>query len=241
MTTNLPSVYDPFSTEAKWQKFWEEKLLYKADPSKSGEPYSIMIPPPNVTGKLHMGHAFDNTLIDCLVRYHRMKGDNALYLPGTDHASIAVQTIIEKQLKEEGKTRYDLGREKFLERAWEWKAESGGTIVNQLRRLGVSVDWTRERFTMDSGLSKAVLEAFVRLYDDGKIYRGNYLVSWCPASQSAVSDLEVEKKEVDGNYGTSAILSLTVLVIWKWLQPVRKLCLGTLGLRLILATKDTIN
>ena len=198
MTTNLPSVYEPFSTEAKWQKFWEEKLLYKADPSKSGEPYSIMIPPPNVTGKLHMGHAFDNTLIDCLVRYHRMKGDNALYLPGTDHASIAVQTIIEKQLKEEGKTRYDLGREKFLERAWEWKAESGGTIVNQLRRLGVSVDWTRERFTMDSGLSKAVLEAFVRLYNDGKIYRGNYLVNWCPASQSAVSDLEVDQKEVDG-------------------------------------------
>ena len=198
MTSNLPSLYDPFSTEAKWQKFWEEKLLYQADPSKGGKPYSIMIPPPNVTGKLHMGHAFDNTLIDCLVRYHRMKGFNALYLPGMDHASIAVQTIIEKQLKEEGKTRYDLGRDKFLERAWEWKAESGGTIVNQLRRLGVSVDWTRERFTMDSGLSKAVLEAFVRLYDEGKIYRGNYLVNWCPASQSAVSDLEVDQKEVDG-------------------------------------------
>ena len=198
MTSNLPSLYDPFSTEAKWQKFWEEKLLYKADPNKDGEPYAIMIPPPNVTGKLHMGHAFDNTLIDCLVRYHRMKGFNALYLPGMDHASIAVQTIIEKQLKEEGKTRYDLGRDKFLERAWEWKAESGGTIVNQLRRLGVSVDWTRERFTMDEGLSKAVLEAFVRLYDEGKIYRGNYLVNWCPASQSAVSDLEVDQKEVDG-------------------------------------------
>ncbi len=198
MTTNLPSLYDPFSTEAKWQKFWEEKLLYKANPDRDGEPYAIMIPPPNVTGKLHMGHAFDNTLIDCLVRYHRMKGFNALYLPGTDHASIAVQTIIEKQLKEEGKTRYDLGRDKFLERAWEWKAESGGTIVNQLRRLGVSVDWTRERFTMDEGLSKAVLEAFVRLYDEGKIYRGNYLVNWCPASQSAVSDLEVDQKEVDG-------------------------------------------
>ncbi|MEO1433341.1 MAG: valine--tRNA ligase [Cyanobacteria bacterium J06633_8] len=198
MTTNLPSVYDPISTEARWQKFWEEKLLYKADPNRDGEPYSIMIPPPNVTGKLHMGHAFDNTLIDCLVRYHRMKGFNALYLPGTDHASIAVQTIIEKQLKEEGKTRYDLGREKFLQRAWEWKAESGGTIVNQLRRLGVSVDWTRERFTMDEGLSKAVLEAFVRLYNEGKIYRGNYLVNWCPASQSAVSDLEVDQKEVDG-------------------------------------------
>ncbi len=198
MTTNLPSLYDPFSTEAKWQKFWEEKLLYKADPDRNGESYSIMIPPPNVTGKLHMGHALDNTLIDCLVRYHRMKGCNALYLPGTDHASIAVQTILEKQLKEQGKTRYDVGREKFLERAWEWKAESGGTIVNQLRRLGVSVDWTRERFTMDEGLSKAVLSAFVRLYEEGLIYRGNYLVNWCPASQSAVSDLEVDQKEVDG-------------------------------------------
>ena len=198
MTSNLPSVYDPFSTEAKWQKFWEEKLLYKANPDRDTEPYTIMIPPPNVTGNLHMGHAFENTLIDCLTRYRRMKGFNALYLPGTDHASIAVQTILEKQLKEEGKTRYDVGREKFLERAWEWKKESGGTIVNQLRRLGVSVDWTRERFTMDSGLSKAVLEAFVRLYDEGLIYRGNYLVNWCPASQSAVSDLEVDQKEVDG-------------------------------------------
>ncbi|MEM9926806.1 MAG: valine--tRNA ligase [Cyanobacteria bacterium P01_D01_bin.50] len=198
MTTNLPSLYDPFSTEAKWQKFWEEKLLYKVSPKSDGEAYSIVIPPPNVTGSLHMGHAFENTLIDCLTRYHRMKGRNALYLPGTDHASIAVQTILEKQLKQEGKTRYDVGREKFLERAWKWKAESGGTIVNQLRRLGVSVDWTRERFTMDEGLSKAVLEAFVRLYDEGKIYRGNYLVNWCPASQSAVSDLEVDQKEVDG-------------------------------------------
>ncbi|MEB3217099.1 MAG: valine--tRNA ligase [Nostocales cyanobacterium 94392] len=198
MTTNLPSLYEPFSTEAKWQKFWEEKLLYKADLNHNGEPYTIVIPPPNVTGKLHLGHAFDNTLIDCLVRYHRMKGCNALYLPGTDHASIAVQTILDNQLKEEGKTRFDVGREKFLERAWEWKKESGGTIVNQLRRLGVSVDWTRERFTMDEGLSKAVLEAFVRLYDQGLIYRGNYLVNWCPASQSAVSDLEVDQKEVDG-------------------------------------------
>ncbi len=198
MTTNLPSLYDPFSTEAKWQKFWEEKLLYKANTDRGGEPYCIVIPPPNVTGSLHMGHAFENTLIDCLVRYHRMKGRNALYLPGTDHASIAVQTILDNQFKEEGKTRYDVGREKFLERAWEWKKESGGTIVNQLRRLGVSVDWTRERFTMDSGLSKAVLEAFVRLYHEGLIYRGNYLVNWCPASQSAVSDLEVDQKEVDG-------------------------------------------
>ncbi|AFZ00080.1 valine--tRNA ligase [Calothrix sp. PCC 6303] len=196
---NLPSVYEPSATEAKWQQFWEENDIYKADPSKEGESYCIVIPPPNVTGSLHMGHAFDNSLIDTLVRYQRMKGKNALYLPGTDHASIAVQTILEKQLKAEGQTRYDLGREKFLERAWQWKAESGGTIVNQLRRLGVSVDWTRERFTLDAGLSKAVLEAFVQLYEEGLIYRGEYLVNWCPASQSAVSDLEVEQKDTKGN------------------------------------------
>ncbi|NEN93200.1 MAG: valine--tRNA ligase, partial [Okeania sp. SIO3H1] len=195
----LPSKYDAFSTEAKWQKYWEENNTFKADPNHPGDPYCIVIPPPNVTGRLHSGHAFNNSLIDALIRYHRMRGDNALYLPGTDHASIAVQTILERKLKEEGKTRYDIGREKFLERAWEWKAESGGTIVNQLRRLGVSTDWTRERFTLDEGLSKAVIEAFMRLYEEGLIYRGNYLVNWCPASQSAVSDLEVESKEVNGN------------------------------------------
>ena len=196
---NLPSLYDPFSTEAKWQKFWEDNQVYKADPNKSGEPYCIVIPPPNVTGSLHMGHAFESALIDTLVRYHRMQGRNTLWLPGTDHASIAVHTMLEKQLKTEGKTRYGLGREKFLERAWQWKAESEGTILNQLRRLGVSVDWSRERFTLDEGLSKAVVEAFTRLYEEGLIYRGEYLVNWCPASGSAVSDVEVENQEVNGN------------------------------------------
>jgi valyl-tRNA synthetase len=195
----LPSVYDPSTTEAKWQKYWEDNQVYKADPNRGGEPYCIVIPPPNVTGSLHMGHAFESALIDTLIRYHRMKGYNTLWLPGTDHASIAVQTILEKQLKAEGKTRYDLGREKFLERAWQWKAESGGTIVNQLRRLGVSVDWSRERFTLDEGLSRAVLEAFTRLYESGLIYRGKYLVNWCPATQSAVSELEVENQEVNGH------------------------------------------
>ncbi|ABA22592.1 valyl-tRNA synthetase [Trichormus variabilis ATCC 29413] len=197
--TNLPSLYDPFTTEAKWQKFWEENQIYKADPNKDGEPYCVVIPPPNVTGSLHMGHAFESALIDTLVRYHRMQGRNTLWLPGTDHASIAVHTILEKQLKAEGKTRQELGRDKFLERSWQWKAESGGTIVNQLRRLGVSVDWSRERFTLDEGLSKAVAEAFVSLYEEGLIYRGEYLVNWCPATQSAVSDVEVESKEVEGN------------------------------------------
>ncbi|MEJ6486519.1 valine--tRNA ligase [Nostoc punctiforme UO1] len=196
---NLPSLYDPFSTEAKWQKFWEDNQVYKADPNKGGEPYCIVIPPPNVTGSLHMGHAFESALIDTLVRYHRMQGRNTLWLPGTDHASIAVHSMLEKQLKTEGKTRYELGREKFLERAWQWKAESEGTILNQLRRLGVSVDWSRERFTLDEGLSKAVVEAFTRLYEEGLIYRGEYLVNWCPASQSAVSDVEVENQEVNGN------------------------------------------
>ncbi|MCC5626088.1 valine--tRNA ligase, partial [Nostoc sp. CHAB 5715] len=196
---NLPSLYDPFSTEAKWQKFWEDNQVYKADPHKGGEPYCIVIPPPNVTGSLHMGHAFESALIDTLVRYHRMQGRNTLWLPGTDHASIAVHSMLEKQLKTEGKTRYELGREKFLERAWQWKAESEGTILNQLRRLGVSVDWSRERFTLDEGLSKAVIEAFTRLYEEGLIYRGEYLVNWCPASQSAVSDVEVENQEVNGN------------------------------------------
>jgi valyl-tRNA synthetase len=197
--SNLPSLYDPFSTEAKWQKFWEDNQIYKADPNHGGEPYCVVIPPPNVTGSLHMGHAFESALIDVLVRYHRMQGRNTLWLPGTDHASIAVHTILEKQLKAEGKTRYELGRDQFLERAWQWKAESGGTIVNQLRRLGVSVDWSRERFTLDEGLSKAVVEAFVSLYNEGLIYRGEYLVNWCPASQSAVSDVEVESKEIEGN------------------------------------------
>jgi valyl-tRNA synthetase len=202
MSANIPSLptqYDPFSTEDKWQKYWEENQVFQADPNQEGESFSLVIPPPNVTGNLHMGHAFEAALMDVLVRYHRMLGYNTLCLPGTDHASIATQTIIERQLKAEGKTRADLGREKFLERAWKWKEESGGQIVNQLRRIGLSADWSRERFTMDEGLSKAVLEAFVRLYDEGLIYRGNYMVNWCPATQSAVSDLEVEPQEVNGH------------------------------------------
>jgi valyl-tRNA synthetase len=201
MTAAIPTLssqYNPSQTEAKWQQFWEDNQTFKADPNQPGEMFSVVIPPPNVTGSLHMGHAFEASLIDTLVRYHRMTGKNTLCLPGTDHASIAVQTILERQLKAEGKARDDLGREQFLERAWQWQAESGGTIANQMRRLGFSVDWSRQRFTMDEGLSQAVSEAFVRLYEEGLIYRGKYLVNWCPASQSAVSDLEVESQEVDG-------------------------------------------
>jgi len=199
MTVNLPAQYDPQQTEAKWQQYWEDHHVFKADPNAPGDPYCVVIPPPNVTGSLHMGHAFESALIDTLVRYQRMQGRNTLWLPGTDHASIAVQSILDRQLKAEGQHRDDLGREKFLERAWTWKAESGSKITNQLRRMGVSVDWTRERFTLDDGLSEAVLEAFIRLYNDGLIYRGNYLVNWCPESQSAVSDLEVDQKEVNGH------------------------------------------
>jgi valyl-tRNA synthetase len=198
-TDNLPKQYAPHETEAKWQKRWEEQGIFVAESKSDRDSFSIMIPPPNVTGSLHMGHAFEEALIDALVRYHRMKGFNTLWLPGTDHASIAVSTILDNQLKAEKKKRQDLDRQEYLDRAWRWKAESGGTIVNQLRRLGLSPDWTRERFTMDEGLSNAVVEAFVRLYEDGMIYRGEYLVNWCPASQSAVSDLEVDKKEVQGH------------------------------------------
>ncbi|MEM9151993.1 MAG: class I tRNA ligase family protein, partial [Cyanobacteria bacterium P01_F01_bin.3] len=198
-TPNLASQYDPTITESKWQDYWEHKEVFKADPNKDGEPFCVMIPPPNVTGSLHMGHAFEEALIDTVVRYQRMTGKNTLWLPGTDHASIAVQQKVVEQFAEEGQTREGVGREKFLERAWQWKEQSGGTIVGQLRKLGVSVDWSRERFTMDEGLSAAVVTAFNRLYDEGLIYRGSYMVNWCPASQSAVSDLEVEKKEVDGH------------------------------------------
>jgi len=196
---DLSTQYDPKDTEAKWQKHWEEQELFKAAPEHPGEPYCIVIPPPNVTGSLHMGHAFESALIDTLIRYHRMIGRNTLWLPGTDHASIAVSTVVDQQLKAEGKSRQDLGREEYLKRAWAWKEASGSTIVKQLKSLGVSADWSRERFTMDEGLSQAVKTAFVKLYEEGLIYRGNYLVNWCPASLSAVSDLEAENQEVDGH------------------------------------------
>ncbi|CAK6687320.1 valine--tRNA ligase [Synechococcus sp. BA-124 BA4] len=195
----LPKTYDPAGTEARWQGAWEEAGAFHPDPSAPGDPFSVVIPPPNVTGSLHMGHGFETALIDTIVRFQRLQGKNVLCLPGTDHASIAVQSILERQIKAEGGSKDDLGRDAFLERAWSWKAASGGTIVGQLRRLGYSVDWKRERFTLDPGLNKAVVEAFVRLHEQGLIYRGEYLVNWCPASGSAVSDLEVEMKELDGH------------------------------------------
>ena len=191
--------YSPFEVEKKWQEKWESLRAFSPNPEDDGEPFCVVIPPPNVTGSLHMGHAFNTALIDVVVRFQRLLGKNVLCLPGTDHASIAVQTILEKQLKSEGKTSEDIGRDEFLKRAWNWKEQSGGRIVSQLKRIGYSVDWTRERFTLDQKLNEAVIEAFNILYKKNLIYRGEYLVNWCPESQSAVSDLEVEMQEVNGH------------------------------------------
>ena len=191
--------YSPLEVEKKWQRQWETLKAFSPNTNDEGEPFCIVIPPPNVTGSLHMGHAFNTALIDVVVRFQRLLGKNVLCLPGTDHASIAVQTILENQLKTEGKKSEDVGREEFLKRAWIWKEQSGGKIVSQLKRIGYSVDWNRERFTLDEKLNEAVIEAFNILYEKNLIYRGEYLVNWCPASQSAVSDLEVEMQEVNGH------------------------------------------
>ncbi|HEY0722078.1 MAG TPA: valine--tRNA ligase, partial [Gammaproteobacteria bacterium] len=192
--------YEPHAIEQRWYKTWEENGYFTpegAKPDSAGN-YCIMIPPPNVTGSLHMGHGFNNTVMDTLVRYHRMRGFNTLWQPGTDHAGIATQMVVERQLNAQGKSRHDLGREKFIERVWEWKAESGGNITRQLRRLGSSLDWSHERFTMDEGLSEAVKEVFVRLHEEGLIYRGKRLVNWDPVLHTAVSDLEVISEEEQG-------------------------------------------
>lgn len=194
----MDKTFNPQDIETHLYQEWEEKGYFK--PSGKGEAYSIMIPPPNVTGSLHMGHAFQDTIMDTLIRYKRMDGNNTLWQVGTDHAGIATQMVVERKLaNEEGKTRHELGREAFIDRIWDWKAESGGTITKQLRRLGASVDWERERFTMDEGLSEAVKEVFVRLYQDDLIYRGKRLVNWDPKLHTAISDLEVENKDKKGN------------------------------------------
>ena len=195
--STLSKSYDPHAIEQRIYDTWERASDFA--PSGQGKPYCIMIPPPNVTGSLHMGHAFQDTLMDTLIRYHRMQGDNTLWQAGTDHAGIATQMVVERQLEAEGKTRHDLGREEFVKRVWKWKAESGGTITRQLRRMGASLDWSRERFTMDDGLSHAVTEVFVRLHDEGLIYRGKRLVNWDPVLHTAVSDLEVVSEEEAGH------------------------------------------
>ncbi|WML90566.1 valine--tRNA ligase [Thiothrix lacustris] len=193
----MDKTYQPQDIEQRWYQHWEKSGYFA--PQGDGKPYCIMIPPPNVTGTLHMGHGFNQMVIDTLIRYHRMKGDKTLYQPGTDHAGIATQMVVERQLLAQGVTRHDLGREKFLEKVWEWKGQSGDTICNQLRRLGTTPDWTRERFTMDEGLSEAVREVFVRLHEEGLIYRGKRLVNWDTVLHTAVSDLEVVSEEENGN------------------------------------------
>ncbi len=194
----MEKTYDPHAIEQRWYQTWEERGYFTPNTDGKGS-YCIMIPPPNVTGSLHMGHGFNNTIMDSLIRYHRMKGEKTLWQPGSDHAGIATQMVVERQLEAEGKTRHDLGREAFIERVWQWKGESGGNITRQLRRLGSSLDWQHERFTMDDGLSEAVKEVFVRLYEEGLIYRGKRLVNWDPKLHTAVSDLEVLNEEEYGH------------------------------------------
>ncbi|MCP4487988.1 MAG: valine--tRNA ligase [Gammaproteobacteria bacterium] len=193
----MDKTYNPQSIEQTWYQHWEDKGYFKAH--DEGNPYCIVIPPPNVTGSLHMGHAFQDTIMDMLIRYHRMKGDNTLWQPGTDHAGIATQMVVERQLEAENKTRHDLGRDAFTKRVWKWKQESGGTITKQLRRMGASPDWSRERFTMDKGLSDAVQDVFIQLYEEDLIYRGKRLVNWDPVLHTAVSDLEVDSAEESGH------------------------------------------
>ncbi len=194
----IEKVYNPSKVERKIYSFWEGKGIFTADNESKKPPFSIVIPPPNVTGSLHMGHALNNTLQDIVVRYKRMRGYNVLWLPGTDHAGIATQNVVERELAKEGLTRHDLGREKFIERVWRWKEKYGDIIIEQLKRLGASCDWSRKKFTMDENLSKAVREVFVRLYEEGYIYRDNYIINWCPRCQTALADIEVEHEEIDG-------------------------------------------
>ncbi|MBU2498423.1 MAG: valine--tRNA ligase [Proteobacteria bacterium] len=193
----MPKGYEPGDVERRWYGYWEENNLFRAEPTSHKEPFCIVIPPPNVTGSLHMGHALNNTLQDILCRYKRMKGYNVLWQPGTDHAGIATQNVVEKDLAQKGADRHQVGREKFIERVWEWKEKYGGMIINQLKRLGSSCDWSRERFTMDEGLSRAVREVFVRLYEENLIYRGDYIINWCPRCHTALADLEVEHEDMD--------------------------------------------
>jgi valyl-tRNA synthetase len=195
----LDKHYEPEEVEKRWGKFWQEKNLFHADETLDNPPFTIVIPPPNITGRLHIGHAFNNTLQDILTRWKRMQGFNALWQPGTDHAGIATQNVVERQLHAEGTNRQELGRDAFVERVWKWRNESGGTITGQLKKLGSSLDWERDRFTMDEGLSKAVREVFVSLYEEGLIYKGDYIINWCPRCQTALSDIEVEHQDAQGH------------------------------------------
>ncbi len=198
MNKEIPKAYTPSEIEDKWYKYWLDHKLFEANAKRDKKPYTVVIPPPNITGILTMGHVLNNTIQDVFVRWKRMRGFEACWVPGTDHAGIATQNVVEKSLAKEGKDRHTLGRDKFVELVWKWREEYGGTIIKQLKKLGVSCDWRRERFTMDEGLSRAVREVFVRLYDKGLIYRGKYIVNWCPKDHTAISDDEVDYREKDG-------------------------------------------
>src|SRR5579859_602171 len=201
MPHELPKAYDPSAIEPRWAEYWIAEKLWRAETPAAGDKrpvFTILLPPPNVTGRLHMGHMMDHTEMDILCRWKRMSGFLTLWLPGTDHASIATQMMVERQLAAEGKKRQDLGREAFIERAWQWKKLYGGAIVEQMKRIGDSVDWDRLYFTMDENLNRIVTEVFVRLYEDELIYRGTYIVNWCPRCGTAISDLEVKHEDVQG-------------------------------------------
>src|SRR5215210_3910754 len=197
--TELPKTFDPAEIESRWYARWEKEGLFRPERPEA-EPFTIVIPPPNVTGSLHIGHALDNTLQDILIRHARLQGKDALWVVGMDHAGIATQMVVERNLASQGVKRTDMGREAFIEHVWEWKAQSGGTITRQLRRLGCSMDWSREQFTMDPHFTRAVTRVFVRLCNEGLIYRDKRLVNWDPALKTAISDLEVETREVAGKF-----------------------------------------
>ncbi|MGD9302554.1 MAG: class I tRNA ligase family protein, partial [Desulfobacterales bacterium] len=197
--TQFNKGYEPHEVEKRWYAYWEKEHLFAAKDQGPQASYSIVIPPPNVTGVLHMGHALNNTMQDVLCRYRRLRGDNVLWMPGTDHAGIATQNVVEKKLAQDGTDRHQLGREKFIEAVWQWREKFGSAIINQLKRLGASCDWQRERFTMDEGLSLAVRKVFVQLYDEGLIYRGHYIINWCHRCHTALADLEVEHEDHDGH------------------------------------------
>ncbi|MHA1564032.1 MAG: class I tRNA ligase family protein, partial [Alphaproteobacteria bacterium] len=215
----LEKTYQPADIEDKHYLQWEESGAFEAGTRTDADPYCIVIPPPNVTGVLHIGHALNNTLQDILIRFARMRGRNTLWQPGTDHAGIATQMVVERQLAQEGKTRHDLGREDFVKRVWQWKEESGGQITGQLKRLGASCDWSRDRFTMDDGLSKAVLKVFVELHRKGLIYKDKRLVNWDPKLHTAISDLEVQPREINGS-------------LWYFRYPIE----GEAGRHIVVAT-----
>ncbi|MBR4888952.1 MAG: class I tRNA ligase family protein, partial [Clostridia bacterium] len=209
MSRELAKTYDPREVEDRTYDFWMKGRYFHAEVDHNKTPYTIVIPPPNITGQLHMGHALDNTIQDSIIRFRRMQGYSALWLPGTDHASIATEAKIVEAMRKEGITKEDLGRDGFLERAWEWKRQYGGRIVSQLKKLGSSCDWERERFTLDEGCNRAVNQVFVNLYNKGLIYRGNRMVNWCPHCNTSISDAEVEYEPQNGHF-------------WHLLYPVKE-------------------